>query len=104
MRRRQRGVERLVIEIRAAEEMSDVRCGGNLALVRLGKSRAGSPVRVDDLFGEEILNLIFPVLGYIGREQMVEAAIFANNDDDVLDRARGLERVRRSTGTDRLCR
>jgi len=47
--------------------------------------RAGSPVGIDDPLGQQVLDG-FAVLGDIRRKQMIEGAVFTDENDQVLDR------------------
>src|SRR5260221_9437 len=62
----------------------------------LGKVEARRAIRVDDAFGEKIENSFSAMLGHVGGEDVIEAAIFTNDDDDMLNRDGGLD------GTDQL--
>src|SRR5262249_54376312 len=44
---------------------------------------------VDDAFGQEVQDLVAPALRRVRGVQVIEAAIFADDDDDVLDRCHG---------------
>jgi hypothetical protein len=61
--------------------------------MRAGELRARRAVGVDDAFGQEVAHCLVFVVRLIGREQMIETAILADDDDDVLDRALRRDRV-----------
>jgi len=50
----------------------------------------GSAIRVDDSFGEQILDG-FAALGDVGGEEVIKGAVLADQDDDVLDGGCGCE-------------
>jgi hypothetical protein len=98
IRRRQHVVERLLLLVRADEIFAAVRRGGDLELMRQAEIRTRRAVRLDDLLGQQVRHLLVRVLRHIGGEQMIEAAVFADDDDDVLDRRRRLDGVDRLVG------
>src|SRR5216110_535910 len=59
----------------------------------LGKVRARRAIRVNDAFGEKIANSFSRMLWHVGGENVIEAAIFTNDDDDMLNRASGLRAI-----------
>ena len=71
--------------------------GGVVAAILLSpwrNWRTGEAVGLDDALGEQVQHLV-PARRLIGREHMVEGAVLADDDDDVLDgRARPGGRVR----------
>ncbi len=50
---------------------------------------AGSAIRVDDSFGEQILDG-FAAFGNVGGKEVVKGAVLADQDDDVLDGGAGV--------------
>src|SRR5260221_1034415 len=60
-----------------------------LELLGLIEMTAGSAIRVDDSFGEQILDG-FAALGDVGGEEVIKGAVLADQDDDVLDGGAGV--------------
>ena len=69
---------------------SSVRCGG---LMRLFEVRAGDRILVlvelDDALGEQVVDALAGPVRHVSGEHVIEAAVFADDDDDVLDRRAG---------------
>ena len=84
--RRQRGVELLLCQIGVAKEFAAVRRGNDLILMRLGELRARRAMGIDDAFRQQVQYPLVSTYRHVSGEKMIEAAIFANDDDDVLDR------------------
>ena len=59
----------------------------------LGKVGTRRAIRVDDAFGEKIANSFSAMLRHVGGKDVIEAAIFTNDDDDMLNRAGGLDAI-----------
>jgi hypothetical protein len=57
--------------------------------MRAGEVRSRRAIGFDDSLREQIAHPLLGVTRNIGREQVIEAAVLADDDDDVLDRARG---------------
>src|SRR6267378_8516500 len=93
IRRRQRWVKSLVGHIGAAEEFAAVRRGRDLELVPLSKVGTWRTIGVDDALGEKIEHALSAMLWHVGGENMIETAIFANDDDDVFYGAGGFDAV-----------
>src|SRR5262249_21756234 len=91
--RGQRGVERLVAQPCADEELAEIGRRRDLELMALGKILARCAIGIDDALGQQVQHLLVPAFWYVGGEQVIEAAVLADDDDDVLDRACGLERM-----------
>ncbi|MGC0774998.1 MAG: hypothetical protein WB543_18835 [Candidatus Acidiferrum sp.] len=64
-----------------------------MELMRFGKIRAGGAVSIDDAFGQEIQDSFVMVLWDIGGKEVIEAAIFTDDDDDVFNGGRCSDRV-----------
>src|SRR5262249_3938650 len=93
--RRQEAVEHLARSAGADEEIArTVGRRRDLELMRAGEVRSWRAIGFDDALGEQIAHP-FIALGDIGCEQMIEAAVLADDDDDVLDWARGRNLVDR---------
>jgi hypothetical protein len=56
-------------------------------LLCLIEMRTRSAVGIDDVFAQEIVDLLAG-LRHVGAEQIIEGVIFADDDDDMLDRGR----------------
>ena len=96
IRRRQGLVEHLARRAGADEEVARaVRRRDDLELMPLGEIRPGRAVSLDDALRQQVEHALVLALRHIGREQMVEAAVLADDDDHVLDRTRGLGSCRR---------
>src|SRR5689334_22158434 len=80
-------------QIGAAEEFSSIGSGCDLELVRLRKVRNWRAIGVDDPFGQEIQHLFGLAFRHISGEKMIETAILADDNDDVLDGRRSLDRI-----------
>ena len=94
IRRRQGLVEHLARRAGADEEVAGaVRWRDDLELMPLGEIRPGRAVGLDDALRQQVEHALVLALRHIGREQMVEAAVLADDDDHVLDRTRGLDLV-----------
>src|SRR5262249_48299093 len=85
-------IERLVGRLGADEELAEVRRRHQLELVALGEVRARRAVGLDDALRQQVQRLLVPAGRHVGGEDMIEAAVLADDDDDVLDRARRLAR------------
>src|SRR5690349_9510725 len=66
-----------------------------MGLAKVGARRA---IRVDDAFGEKIANSFSAILRHVGGEDVIEAAIFTDDDDDMLNRAGGLDAIASPVG------
>src|SRR5437899_2442201 len=64
----------------------------------LGKVGPRRAIRVDDTIGEKVANSFSTILGHVGGEDVIEAVIFTNNDDDMLNRAGGLDAIASPVG------
>src|SRR6202040_1300616 len=53
-------------------------------------------VGLDDVFGQQVQHPFIARLRRVGSEQVVKAAIFADDNDDMLDRRRGLDGIVRA--------
>ena len=94
IRRRQGLVEEFTRRAGADEEVAGaVRRRGDLELMALGEIRPGRAVGLDDALRQQVEHALVPVLRHIGREQMIEAAVLADDDDNVLDRTLGRDLV-----------
>jgi hypothetical protein len=66
-------------------------CGGLVGLceVRTG-DRVLVRVELDDALGEQVVDRLAGPVGHVSGEHVIEAAVLADDDDDVLDRRPGL--------------
>src|SRR2546421_6783125 len=58
-------------------------------------------VGIDDALGQQVAYPLLCVSGHIGREQVIEAANLADDDDHVLEGRGGPDRIDRRVGIDR---
>ena len=66
---------------------TDVLCSQLVRLLEVGaRNRVLVGVELDDATGEQIVDGVPALLRHVSREHVVEAAILADDDDDVLDR------------------
>ncbi len=100
---RQHIIESLLLLIGADEIFAVVRRRDNLELMCLRKISARRAVGVDNSLRQQVMDLFFLVLRNVGGEEMIEAAIFADDDDDVFDRRCGFDCVDRLVGIGRVC-
>ena len=68
---------------RAEGKPTIARC--RLILPALGEILARGPILIDDALGEQVQDLLF-MSRLVGTEDVIEATIFADNVNDVLDR------------------
>ena len=59
----------------------------------LGEIRTWRAIGIDDAFGQEIQHLLSLVFWHISGEEVIEAAILADDDDNVLDRGGRLDAI-----------
>src|SRR6267154_625493 len=90
---RQCGVKLLIGAARATEECAAVRRGRDLELVPLRKVGTWRTIGVDDALGEKIEHALSAMLWHVGGKNMIETAIFTNDDDDVFYGAGGFDAV-----------
>ena len=93
--RRQRGIQFFMPQIRAAEEFGAIGCRNDLILMSFGEIRARRAIGIYDSFGQEVPHPLLLPFRHICGEEMIEAAILADNDDDVLDGRGCLDRIDR---------
>jgi len=58
--------------------------------MRLREVRARRAILIDDALRQKVQHLLMPVFWLISGENMIEATIFANDDNDVFNRRSGL--------------
>jgi Oxidoreductase family, C-terminal alpha/beta domain len=78
----------------ADEKLSAVRRGCDLELMRAIEIFVGRAVGLDDVFGQQVQHPLVVRLRPVGGEQVIKAAIFADDDDDMLDRRCGLDGIK----------
>src|SRR6476646_7561934 len=61
--------------------------------MRLREVRARGAILIDDALGQKVQHFLMPVFWFISGENMIEATIFANDDNDVFNRRSGLDGV-----------
>lgn len=71
---------------RAQDKPASARC--HLILLTLGEILARGAILIDDALGEQIPDLLI-ILRLVRTEDVIEAAIFADDVNDVLDRCFG---------------
>jgi hypothetical protein len=86
-------VELLIHHIRAAEEFAAIGGGHDLELMGLGEIRTWRAIGIDDAFGQKVQHMLSLLFWHISSEKVIEAAILADDDDDMLDRSRSLDRI-----------
>src|SRR5262249_23256121 len=82
---RECGVKRFVRVRHADRVFAAVGDGGYLKLVGLREIRSGSSVSVDNAFGEKGVDALALIGRNIGGVDVVEAAVFAHDNDHMLD-------------------
>jgi hypothetical protein len=95
---RQCRVELLVYHIRAAEEFAAIGRGHDLELLALSEMRAWRAIGIDDAFGQKVEHPLVPALRLVGCEEVIEAPVLADDDDNVLDWRGGLQPIRCGIG------
>lgn len=65
--------------------------------------RAWRPVSVDDALRQQVPHRLVAINRLIGREQVVECPIFADDGDDVLDRCRRIAVIGAALAGNRSC-
>src|SRR6202795_3627050 len=91
--RGQSGIQHLAIQIRTAEEFPAIRRGDDLELLCLGKIRPRGTIGIDNPLGQQVAYSFLSALWHVSCEEMIEAAIFSDNDDDVLNGCGGADPV-----------
>jgi hypothetical protein len=88
--RRAPGVHRWQLCIRGGVHGRAGEIAGALGLPLAGKAdpRTGCAIGSDDAFGQQIVHVL-PCRRRVGREHVVERAVLADQQDDVLDRSQG---------------
>src|SRR6185369_2791239 len=61
--------------------------------MRLREVRARRAILIDDALGQKVQHFLMPVFWLISGENMIEATIFANDDNDMFNRRSGLDGV-----------
>src|SRR5689334_24801639 len=61
--------------------------------MRLGEVRARRTIRIDDALRQKVQHTLAAAFWLISGKNMIEATIFANDDNDVFNRRSGLDRV-----------
>jgi len=75
---------------RAEQESIRIRGKQLLSLFEIGTGNGVLVgVQLDDMFRKEVMDTL-PILGYVGGKDVIEAAVFSDDHDDVLDRRGGL--------------
>jgi hypothetical protein len=83
----------LIRHIRAAEEFAAIGGGHHLELMGLGEIRTWRAIGMDDAFGQKVQHLLSLLFWHISSEKVVEGAILADDDDDMLDQSPSLDRI-----------
>jgi hypothetical protein len=62
-----------------------------MCLLEIGPgNRVLAGIELDDALRQQVHHALAGAFGHVGREHVVEAAVLADDDDDVLDRRPGL--------------
>jgi hypothetical protein len=85
----------LIRHVRAAEKFAAVGGGHDLELMRLGKIPPWPAIGIDDAFGQKVQHPLSPASWHIGSEKVIEASIFADDNDHVFDGGGSLDRIDR---------
>src|SRR5262249_60247653 len=85
IRRRQRSVELLLCHIGTDEEFAAIRRRHDLELMSLGEVWAGRTILIYNPIREKVQHFFVPVPWLVCSENMIEATIFAHDDNHVLD-------------------